>query len=173
MPLMTRDQMYNVSNQAILRPFIWEFFGQFEKDKPIFSLYKEDGYEGTHSLRKLYMQYCVEDPTEVTFAEQVFGDVHYWLIIREQKFIEDALKQYRREADVRRKALAFKSIVKEVKSNGRSAFTAAKFLIDEPWAQGNSVAEKKKIAKGKAETTQEAYETSQAVEDFKRLMKAN
>lgn len=174
MPFFTRDQLYSTNNRKQLRLWFIEYQDR-SPVTPVLNLSYEDGYKGTKSLKDIYMQFCVEDPTETAFADYMFGDVSFWLEVRDEPWIKDTLSLYRREADTRRKAMAFKSIIKEVKTGSRSAFTAAKFLIDEPWLQGASVSEKKEIAKRKRQTTAEAAEASKAVEDFKRLMsqKAN
>jgi hypothetical protein len=166
MALFPKEKMYTSYNRPQL--FTWCIESQSDKEH-FFSLNREDGFRGTRSLRKLFVDLTIEDPTEATFADTVFGDLPYWLSVRDDAFLKNYIKEWRKEADVRRKALAFKAIVKEVKTGSRSAFTAAKFLIDEPWLSGNTVAEKKAIAKSKQETTAEAAEVSKAVEDFKRL----
>lgn len=174
MPFFTRDQLYSTNNRKQLR--LW--FIEYQDRSPVTAVLNysyEDGYKGTKCLKDIYMQFCVEDPTETNFAEHMFGDVSFWLDVRDEPWVKEFLPLYRKEADTRRKAMAFKAIIKEVKTGSRSAFTAAKFLIDEPWLQGATATEKKEIARRKRETSAEASEASRAVEDFKRLMsqKAN
>ena len=81
----------------------------------------------------MFVNLTVNDPSEATFAEAIFGDVGYWLKARENKVLIPYLEDWRHEADVKRKSLAFQAIVDEVKTGGKSAFSAAKFLIDEPY----------------------------------------
>ncbi len=169
MPFFTRDELYTTNNRRQLRMWFIEY-SKITGTEPKLNLSYYDGYEGTKSLKDIYMQYCVEDPTESKFAEYMFGDVAFWLEIRDEPWLQEPLRIYRKEADTRRKAMAFESVVDEIKTKSRSAFSAAKFLIDEPWLVGSSVSEKKAIAKRKQESTEEALEASKAVEDFKRLM---
>ena len=124
-------------------------------DKPIFTV--RDEKEGLHSLRTLFVSYTVEDASESTFAEEVFGDVGYWLKAREHKFIKPFVEEWREEADVKRKAIAYKAIVAEVRDNGKSAFSAAKFLIDEPHKDKRNTETKAKVEKTKAKAKADVY----------------
>jgi hypothetical protein len=122
------------------------------EDTPIFSWSnnKDNGYI---NIKALFIQHTIDDPSEATFAEVVTGDLGWWLEVRESYWIKDHVEQWRRMAAVERKAKAFKAIVKEVEENGRSAFTAAKYLIEEPWVDRRT----KTTKKTSQETSEEAY----------------
>jgi len=125
---LPRETIYTPNNSARFLCLIKELCKPGED--PIFTLQKEkDGYE---SLQVLFINYTIYDPTESTFALSVFGDVTYWLDVRDTKVMKPYVEKWRREADVRRKALAYQAVINEVTKNGKSAFSAAKFLIDEP-----------------------------------------
>ena len=104
------------------------------------------------ALKPLYIALTIDDPTESVFAETVFGDITYWTKLADAAFMDRHLKEWRHEADVKRKAKAFEYIVKEIKSDGRNAYSAAKFLIDEPWKP-----------KGKASAASKSKSTAEAV----------
>lgn len=129
-------------------------------DVPIMSL--TGGDESLPCLRTLYVNLTVDDPSEATFAETVFGDIRYWFKLREAKFMPAFLNEWREEADIKRKRKAFKAIIKEVEENGRSAFTAAKYLVEEPW-KGNT----QKAKATKKATTKKALTAFD--EDLERL----
>lgn len=114
------------------------------------------------SLRELYIKYCVDDPTEVTFVDAVFGDFAYWTALLKCKWLHPYLEEWKQEADVRRKSKAFKAVIKEVENNGRSAFSAAKFLITEP--NKPKTKESKETIKKTTEKAKEEYS-----EDIVRL----
>lgn len=116
-------------------------------DNPVMGLQ----YSKNHlpSLRELYVLYVVDDPSEATFAEEVFGDVFYWTKLREAPFLQDYLKQWDVVVQVKRKQKAFKAVVSEVEDGGRSALTAAKYLIEEGWRQDKT----KKAVKAKVDST--------------------
>ncbi len=118
------------------------------------------------SFSKTFIELTVDDPTEVTFADEMFGSWEVWDKIRNSdKRIVSKLQGWRREADVRRKSIALQTIVQEVRSQGRSALTAAKYLIDEPW----NIKDGRKTRPEARETASEAFERVGASEDVKRL----
>lgn len=154
MPLLSHNQMYASNGLPTFAPLIYELCmsrsnAQRPSDKAIFTIRQEK--EGLISLKKLFVSHTSEDPTEVSFAEAVFGDVGYWLRMREQKEISKLLPPWREEADVIRKAKAFQVLITEVTHEGKNAFAASKYLIEEPW-KGRT----KAAVKAKRETTQQA-----------------
>lgn len=114
-------------------------------------------------LRDIFIELVTEDPSEYTFAEYVFGDYAYWEKITQAKFIQPYLKEWRLVTDVKRKSKAFKSVIDEVEKGGRSSFTAAKFLIDEPWKDKRNPKAKEESRK----TTEQA--ASPYKDDVERL----
>lgn len=100
-------------------------------DTPIMSL--NGGNKNLICLRDLYVPLVANDPSEVEFAEYVFGDLRYWLKLKSAVFMPKYLEEWSQLADVKRKQKAFAAIIREINENGRSAFTAAKYLIEEPW----------------------------------------
>jgi len=100
-------------------------------DPPLMRLGRDNGE--LPSLRELFILLVTDDPTEVEFAEHVFGDYAFWDNITSCKWMESYLKEWRLITDARRKTKAFKAILSEIEGDGRSAFTAAKFIIEEPW----------------------------------------
>lgn len=122
----------------------------------------EDRREGYVNIRQLYMDACVSDPTEATFAEAVFPSYSYWEVLAEG-CLKDEVEEWRKAAEVKRKSLMFKAMVKEVEENGKSSFSAAKFLIEEPWKNKRD----KKVREEAKETTNKA--ASQHKSDITRL----
>ena len=107
--------------------------------------FNKNGKDGKINLFNLYMAHAVDDPSEVTFAEEVFGDLYFWQCLAESWF-KPHLEEWRHLAAIKRKQGAFKAIINEVKTNGRSAFTAAKYPIEQPWKIGNA-ADRNKVRK--------------------------
>lgn len=163
MPLFERSDLYNKSNRAFSR----ELFVQYNPSGPL-TLEREDK-DGKISLYKLFVALTIEDPTEMHFAEEIFGDCMYWLKIRDDTFISGHLREWRLIAAQKRKEIAFKAILDVIKSKGPSSFTAAKYLIEEPWLTGNSVAHKKLLRKQSEDTSAKAYKDSSVSQDFIRL----
>jgi len=166
MAILTSDQMYNKQNVPTFNQLIVEFAihrVERDKSKSVFTIRQDK--EGYISLKRLFVSHVVDDPSEASFAEAIFGDVGYWLKVRTQKEIKGYLVTWREEADSIRKSLAFKAMIQEVREDGKSSFSAAKYLIEEPW-KGRSRAVKAKVTK----TTEDAY--SSVLDDKKRLQEA-
>jgi len=163
MPIFSYSDLYNEKNVPRTR----EVFCEFSEAGVL--THNRDGKEGKISLYKLYISLAVDDPSEVTFAEEVFGDLPYWFSLQEAPWFKKHIEEWRLVAAEKRKCQAFKAIINEVKSNGKSAFTAAKYLIEEPWRNGNSVAEKKRIKREIEETTNSAYHSKAIKSDIERL----
>lgn len=114
-------------------------------DKPIMSL--KGGRDDIPCLRDLYIALVVNDPSEGTFAETVFGDVYFWTRLRKAGFLQPYLEEWKTVTDIKRKQKAFKAIIDEVENSGRSAFTAAKYLVEEPWLDKRDPENKKNAEK--------------------------
>lgn len=90
--------------------------------------------EGCINLRSLYISFCVDDPTEVEFAEAVFGDWEYWAHLSSISWVKEHLDKWREVVAVKRKAKAFRAIIQDASdSQSRTRVTSAKYLIEEPW----------------------------------------
>ncbi len=156
MAVVTPDRLVNKSNAYQIQNLVKG--SPLAKD-PVFT-FDWEHKDGLVSLPKLFVSFTSEDPTEITFAEQVFGNVPYWLYIRETSFIAKHLESWRFLADLERKKKAFKTLIKDAESNP----TTAKYLIEEPW-KPKTQAEKKKT---KA-TTESAFASKEIQEDLERL----
>jgi hypothetical protein len=143
-----------------------EVFHEFNPDALL--TYDKNGKEGKISLFKLYMAHSVDDPSEVTFAEEVFGDLYFWQCLTEANWFQRHIQEWRLLAATVRKREAFKSIIKEVRENGKSSFTAAKYLIEEPWKTGNAM-QRKQNKKLISESAEAAFSDSTIQSDLKRL----
>lgn len=165
MPLFSYDDLYNESNN---NPKTRILFCQQNSSGPL-SVYRKD-VEGKINLYKIYMDLCVDDPSEVNFAENVFGDIVYWKEhLSQDKWFIKHLEEWRMASAEKRKSMAFKAVIAEVKENGKSAFTAAKYLIEEPWLVGATATEKKEIAKTRRMTAEKAYSATAFQDDIERL----
>jgi len=162
--MLTREQLYNKMGVPQFLKLILEFNQKrtdWDLSDSVFTL-KDEHHSGLVSLKRLFVSHTTEDPSEGSFAEAVFGDVSYWLRVREYKEFKPFVEEWRKEADILRKSKAFKAIIKEVEEEGRNSYAASKYLIEEPW-KGTT-----KAAKTKAkETATKAYNT--VSDDYKRL----
>ena len=158
--LIPRDSLVSSLNHKKTRALFEETC--LSTDTPVLSL-RSNSKNGLPSLRDLFLDFVVDDPSEATLAEFVFGDVEHWHILCECNWFKPHLEEWRRICDTKRKARAFKAIISEVEEGGRSAFSAAKYLIEEPWKDKRDSKTKKQVK----ETTDEARHA--VSEDLKRL----
>ena len=117
--------------------------------------------EGYLHLKPIFLQFCVEDPTEYDFAIHVFGSWHIWERVCEANSVKYYVDRWRAECDIARKRTAFKAIIKEARQ-GKTPTAAARYLIEEPW-KGRTKAAKEKTK----ETATQAY--SSVTSDIERL----
>ena len=130
MSIFSPEQLYSPQGHRLTRALFAET--AIKGDNPIMSLSPHDK-EGFLNIRKLFIEMVADDPSEYDFAEHVFGDYAFWYNITQSKWMEPYLQEWRMVADVKRKSKSFKSLIREVENEGRSAFSAAKLLIEEPW----------------------------------------
>jgi hypothetical protein len=125
--------------------------------------------EGLISLKKLFVDLTIDDPSEAVFALTLFDDVGYWMKVREFKLLKDHLEEWRKEADILRKSKAFQTMADEITNNGKSAYSAAKFFIDEPWKDKRN----SKTNKAVKETTAKARKGFKVSDELDELIQSN
>lgn len=153
-----KEDLWSTNNQARTHSIFLETAKPGET--PVLTLEAEDSE--LVCLKTLYMSYAVTDPTEVLFAETVFADLKYWKRLKEAKFFQAYLNEWRELAEEKRKQIAFNAIIQEIESKSRNSFAAAKYLIEEPWKP------KTKESKARSQkTTEKALTPFQ--EDVERL----
>lgn len=143
MAMFDRNQLFNSQGVARTKSLFVEFGASSDN---ILTLGENRAYP---SLKSLYVNLTVDDPSEATFIDVVFGDFQFWTKLSSTTWMKEHLKAWRHEAEVKRKSKAFKCIVGEIENEGRNAYQAAKYLIEEPW-------------KGKAKPVREASKKSTA-----------
>lgn len=163
MALLPRSVLYNENNVPITKIL----YHPYTAEGPI-TIYK-DGRPGKINMYELYMQFCVDDPTEMDFVEYVYGDLTYWFRLIESPWFIPHLEEWRMHAAEKRKQKAFKAIADEVSKRGKSAFTAAKYLIEEPWRTGSTVEEKKRLKQQISKTAEAAFQNKEFQSDIERL----
>ena len=82
------------------------------------------------SFPKLYIALCIQDPTEATLADLVFGGHEHWKMISESASIKPYVESLREEVSVRIKSEALSYLLKEVREGGKSAYQSARYLLD-------------------------------------------
>jgi hypothetical protein len=172
--MFTESQLRNASHKRYIRALFLECVTADRYDKVLFNLtrqHKPNGPVPTYSLYRLYMNYAVKDPTEVTFAQEVFGDWEHWQLIRNAHPVKEYIGKWEEEAEIKRKSHLVSHLNDIVKNDPKNSFQAAKFLLKEAGQlrQGNAGKDLRKVrAQDKAQINSilddKAYE-----EDLVRL----
>ena len=163
-PMFSRDQLYGENGHRKSRALFVETSGRPHIDKPFLCL-NPNRKEGDYiPLQPLFISLTVDDPSEATFAETVFGDIPFWESLKTCTWFKDYYEEWAYVAEVKRKSKAFKAIVQEAE-DGRSKFTAAKFLIEEPWKDKRNPKAKARSKK----TTEVARMDAEVESDIERL----
>lgn len=121
------------------------------------------------SLKQLYLSMVPNDPTEYTFALTVFGSWHIWETISKSALVKPYIKEWRSEVEVKIKSEAIQAIAQEMRTQGRSSFTAAKLLLDKGWLEKEPATAAKKKLMDKENEEQDRAALSMLSEDAERL----
>lgn len=136
---------------------------------PLFTL-KPDEHQGLPSLKQIYLQH--KDPTEYTFAMNVFGSWQHWELLTGLSWFGPHVEEWRKELAVllqAEAAAAALGVLSDPEATASTKMQAARYIADQGW--------KPKASKGrpkKEDVTKEARriaETNSHWEsDFKRIM---
>lgn len=121
------------------------------------------------SLQKLYLQLAPSDPTEYEFAQTVFGSWDIWKTVSSAANIKVHVARWRSEVEVKVKSEAIKAIAEEMKTKGRSSFSAAKLLLDKGWLDKENASQAKQKLKAREDEDQNKQALSHLTEDAERL----
>lgn len=149
MSLFTFEQLHSTLNHRKTKALFLETCGP--DHEPIMTLGRKEK-KGLVCLRDLFVEHVARDPSEFEFGEYVFGDYAFWHNLSQATWMRPYLEEWRMVADVKRKSLAFNTLVNEAENDGRNAYGAAKFLIEEPWKKDKT----KKAQETKRKTTETA-----------------
>jgi hypothetical protein len=144
MPIVDPKTLYNAQGVAKTRKFILEFCTTAEdRLNSTFSVSEHPNPEKV-PMKILYMSLSVDDPSEVSFAEEVFGHLGFWHDLSETDFMKPYVERWRREADLKRKQKAFKTIIETATKGDTSAsrLSAAKYLLEKAWEPKDTKARK-------------------------------
>ena len=138
----------------------------------IFTLKEQDvEAHGKHftSLHQIYVGMVPSDPTEYSFAMTVFGSWDVWSAICKSTLIKPYVNKWRKEVEVKVKSQAIQAIAEEMKSGGRSSFSAAKLLLEKGWLDKDNASQAKRKLEAKEEEEQNKQALSLLTEDAARL----
>lgn len=169
--MFTERQIRTPQGKLRTKSLFWEL-SYFEPDNVIFTLREDDIVRDGKtyvSLRKLYLSYCVTDPTEYTFAWSVFGSWDTWQQLSRSNYLKKEIEAWRKEVEVKIKSEAIRSIAEEMRTGGRSSFGAAKLLLERGWLDDRSASKAKQKLAEKEEEEMNKEALSLLSEDAERL----
>jgi len=121
------------------------------------------------SLHQLYVSMVPNDPTEYDFAQRVFGSWDIWQTISKAPQIRPYVNKWRKEVEIKVKSQAIQSIAEEMKTGGRSSFSAAKLLLEKGWLDKDNASQAKKKLQAKEDEEQNKEALNLLSEDAERL----
>jgi len=165
MSIFNPELLYNSQNVKKTKQLFWEFADN--KDEAILTIGKKDNHN-CKSLYQLYLKYAIDDPTEVQFALDVFGDVAFWFNLRQSHFVKVHIQKWEEEVEKIRLSRNISHII-EATQNEKTKLQAAKFLLEHGsrFRPGHSDGRKER-AQNK-ERIEEVLESEAFAEDIKRL----
>ena len=92
-----------------------------------------------------------------------------WKGISEAPQIKPFVNHWRNEVIVKVKSQAIQAIAEEMKSNGRSSFSAAKLLLDKGWLDNDTASQAKKKLQAKEQEEENKQALSLLENDAQRL----
>ena len=147
------------------------FFETTNADKAsvVYTL-KDHPHNGYPSLYLCYMQ--SNDLTEYEFAKEHLLNWDHWERLCNCNWFQPYLERWRKELELKIRAQALNSIIAESKSDSKSAYQAAKFLVERGWAPKN---EKGRPSKEdvKLEANRIAEIQNTISEDLERILNSN
>lgn len=121
------------------------------------------------SLQQLYVAMVPNDPTEYEFAQTVFGSWEVWDKIQRAPQIAPFVKKWRNEVEIKVKSQAIQAIAEEMKTGGRSSFSAAKLLLEKGWLDKDNASQAKKKLAAKEQEQQDKEALMLLSDDAERL----
>lgn len=158
---MRNGPLKSGTNQALTNELFCEI--NLGKYKPSYTVKSEDlEKDGIvyPSLKRLYLESL--DPTEARFVEVAFdGNRRQWERIKASKSIAPFFikgsgrelawhEEWARELEIKLRSKGIRAIIKEVEEDGRSAYSAAKWLAEGNWKPQRGRPSKDDIARERA-----------------------
>ena len=170
----TKFSIYkNENSKWRTKSLFWELTPEEDRKKlpAIYTLYDEDSERDGKpykSLKKLYMSYDHIPGAEWEFANNHLGGWEHWEILANSsmKPIKDAIALWRKEMEIKHKALAIKSMIKSAREDGAKGLSAAKYLADKGYVSQRGRPSKEEVDR---ERKFQAAISSEYEEDLERI----
>jgi len=171
MPLFTMSQLKGPNGKCRTKSLFYEL-SYYDTTDVIFTTKEQDitvKGKAYVSLQQLFINMVPNDPTEYEFAMSVFGSWEVWKTISEAPQLRPFVTNWRNEVVVKVKSKAIQAIAEEMRSNGRSSFSAAKLLLDKGWLDNDTASQAKRKLQAKEQQEQDKQALSLLENDAQRL----
>ena len=171
MPLFTMSQLKGPNGKCRTKSLFYEL-SYYDTTDVIFTTKEQDitvKGKAYVSLQQLFINMVPNDPTEYEFAMSVFGSWEVWKTISEAPQLKPFVTNWRNEVVVKVKSKAIQAIAEEMRSNGRSSFSAAKLLLDKGWLDNDTASQAKRKLQAKEQQEQDKQALSLLENDAQRL----
>ena len=122
---------FRATNGSLLTTRLFRELSFGEEDRALFTLKRKDT-NNLPSLFRLYME--LNDPTEYEVATQLFESWEHWERITNNKQIQPYIAEMREELAKKLESEGVARLIKEVQTNGKNAYQAAKYLAERGWS---------------------------------------
>jgi len=143
-----------------------------DKSTCLFTLKPVD-HEGLPSLYRLYME--TDDPTEYLFATRYLDGWDHWETLCECTWFKPYISKWRRELEIKHRALALKNIKSLANNpNSKEYHQANKFLVSSGWQEPTEKNRRGRPSKEEvAQAAKEMADERRSLdEDFERIQGA-
>jgi hypothetical protein len=110
---------------------------------PLFTL-RENDYKGLPSLKRIYLAY--RDPTEYSFAMDLFNSYTHWIRLCESKFFQEHHEKWKLELEIALRSEGIRALRNMTGRNDSTGFNASKFLASKGWDPKTAATEKARKA---------------------------
>lgn len=117
----------------------------FDNRKGVLYTLKTRDHKGFPSLKRLYFE--LDDPTEYKVANDLFDGWEHWLVLCELAWFKPFVQEWRTEMAVKRASESLDCMIGEVRSGGKGAAPAARYLLSSDWLAETSKGKAKKVGR--------------------------
>jgi hypothetical protein len=163
------EQFKGNNGHFLTESLFWETNKNRDNIAPVFTL-KSVEHKGLPSLKQLYLQHM--DPTEYTFAMNVFGSWQHWEQLKSLSWFAPYAEEWRKELMVLLRSRAAQAALDVLSSPDAPAATkmqAARYVADSGWEEKHTKGRPTKREVAKA--ARDIAESDKHIEDdFKRII---
>ena len=128
------------------------------------------GSNGKTKTKSLFYELCYSDTEDAVFTLKDRDlEAHGKMNVSNASGVKTHIARWRKEVEVKVKSEAIKAIAEEMKTKGRSSFSAAKLLLDKGWLDKEAATVAKTKLKAKEDEDMNKEALSLLSDDAKRL----